>query len=68
MVRTVEHPEIGTLKVVSSPIKFEGENIAPMTAPPTLGENTNDILTDLLGISPQEISLLRENGVLAKGK
>ncbi|WP_417796533.1 CaiB/BaiF CoA transferase family protein [Terasakiella pusilla] len=68
MVRTVEHPEIGTLKVVSSPIKFEGENIAPMTAPPTLGENTNDILTDLLGISPQEIALLRKNGVLAKGK
>lgn len=66
MVRTVEHPEIGNLRVVASPIKFEGQESPPMTAPPTLGENTSDILDGLLGLSPGEIDTLKTDGVLGK--
>jgi crotonobetainyl-CoA:carnitine CoA-transferase CaiB-like acyl-CoA transferase len=68
MIKTVEHPEIGTLRVVSSPIKFEGQEAAPMSAPPTLGENTGDILNELLGLSQTEINTLKAEGILGKGK
>jgi crotonobetainyl-CoA:carnitine CoA-transferase CaiB-like acyl-CoA transferase len=65
MVRSVNHPEIGDLQLVSSPIKFEGMPQSPMTAPPKLGENTTEILTKLLNLSPQHIQDMQKSGTIS---
>ncbi len=65
MIRTVSHPEIGELKVVSSPIKFDGEAPSPMTPPPTLGENSEEILSEFLGLGPDDIDQLVASGTIS---
>ena len=64
MVQTIHHERIGDLKVVASPIKFEGDAPQPMSAPPTLGEYTNSVLEDILDIGQGEIETLRKDGVI----
>jgi crotonobetainyl-CoA:carnitine CoA-transferase CaiB-like acyl-CoA transferase len=63
MIVEVEHPEFGTLKEVRSPIRTAGEVRAPRRAP-RLGEDTEDILGEILGYSATTIAGLRERGVI----
>jgi crotonobetainyl-CoA:carnitine CoA-transferase CaiB-like acyl-CoA transferase len=42
----IEHPTWGNITQVMSPIRVNGEYLAPYLAPPTLGEHTRDILED----------------------
>ena len=44
MVARVDHPTIGPVSLVSSPLKFEKTPIVPPTAPPTLGQHTEEVL------------------------
>ena len=58
MVVEVEHPVAGRYKTVGNPIKLgEPDKFAP---PPTLGQDTEDVLGGLLGYSSREIGALRE--------
>jgi crotonobetainyl-CoA:carnitine CoA-transferase CaiB-like acyl-CoA transferase len=63
MIVEVEHPEFGTLKEVRSPIRTEGEVRAPRRAP-RLGEDTDEILGEILGYGRTTIAGLRERGVI----
>ena len=65
MVVTVAHPVLGEIPVVGRSIKFPGAGQAPLTAPPTLGQHTDEILRDLLGRSRDEIDALRVAGAIA---
>lgn len=65
MVVTVPHPVLGEIPVVGRSIKFPGAEQAPLTAPPTLGQHTDEILRDLLGRSDDEIDSLRAAGAIA---
>jgi 2-methylfumaryl-CoA isomerase len=65
MFEDVEHPGIGTYRVPRSPIDFSGaERVAAMRAP-TLGEHTEEVLADLLGLTQAEIGRLYDAGVVA---
>ncbi|HZG70046.1 MAG TPA: CoA transferase [Chondromyces sp.] len=44
MIGELHHPEYGMVKFVKSPLRFSNLNIAYKTAPPVLGEHTNDII------------------------
>jgi len=59
-----EHPEIGKTKVVGVPIILSQTPGNPRGRAPQLGENTELILTDLLGYSWDDIARLRESGVI----
>lgn len=50
MVSTVQHPKAGALELVSSPIRMSGTPVRPPSAPPLLGEHTQEVLRELLGI------------------
>jgi crotonobetainyl-CoA:carnitine CoA-transferase CaiB-like acyl-CoA transferase len=63
MIVEVEHPEFGTLKEVRSPIRTEGEVRVPRRAP-RLGEDTDEILGEILGYGRTTIAGLRERGVI----
>lgn len=64
MVAEVEHSTIGTLRLGGIPIKYSETPASIRRPPPLLGEHTDEILTDVLGRSPQQIAKLREQGVL----
>ena len=65
MFSPVEQPGIGCYPVPGSPLEFsEFERLPPRPAP-VLGEQTDEILSDILGISDSEISRLHEDKVVA---
>ncbi len=65
MFDEVEQPGIGTYLVPGSPLDFGGvERLRPRRAP-LLGEHTDEVLSELLGLGDAEIGRLYEEGVVA---
>lgn len=61
----VEQPGIGTYLMPGSPLEFSGiERESPQPAP-VLGEHTDEVLADILGLSAREIGDLHDAGVVA---
>lgn len=60
VLRTLEHPTIGALPFVANPVKFSSTPVRYRRAPPLLGEHTEEILTELLGMNASEIAELRK--------
>ncbi len=60
---TTEHPTIGPLEMLGNPIKVT-DTEETITPPPLLGQHTEQVLSDLLGYSPEKIAALREAGVI----
>ena len=63
MIIEVEHPALGTLREVASPIRTAGTSDAPAPAP-WLGQHTDEILRELLQYDPGRIAALRASGAL----
>jgi crotonobetainyl-CoA:carnitine CoA-transferase CaiB-like acyl-CoA transferase len=59
----VRHPSEGEVWGVYPPLRFDGERPGEMTAPPVLGEHTDDVLREL-GFATQEIAELRTRKVV----
>jgi crotonobetainyl-CoA:carnitine CoA-transferase CaiB-like acyl-CoA transferase len=60
----VEHPTVGDLKLVGPPYKFSGTPASVRRPPPTLGEHTDEILRDELGLDAVAIAALRRDRVI----
>lgn len=67
MFREVEQPGIGTYLMPSSPLRFESHERIPPVRAPELGENTDEVLADVLGMTDAEIGGLRDRGVVGGG-
>ncbi|KAL8709395.1 MAG: hypothetical protein Q9225_007455 [Loekoesia sp. 1 TL-2023] len=65
MVKEVEHPTCGPMKMVNTPVKYSHSEPSIRSAPPTLGQHTNEILGDILGMSETDIADLRNSGVVS---
>jgi len=65
MVKEVEHPTCGPVKLVNTPVKYSFSKPGIRTPPPILGEHTNEILVDLLGKTIAQVEQLRSDGVVA---
>jgi benzylsuccinate CoA-transferase BbsF subunit len=59
----VEHPELGELELVAAPWLVDGERPETSCAP-SLGQHTDEILGDLLGLDADRIAALREGDVI----
>ena len=64
MVIERDHPVAGKVPLVANPIKLSESIVEPGSAPPLLGENTDQILAELLGIDQVECRQLRDRGIL----
>jgi crotonobetainyl-CoA:carnitine CoA-transferase CaiB-like acyl-CoA transferase len=64
MVVEVAHPKIGPLKVTGVPVRLSETPGAVATAPPLLGQHTDEVLRAWLGLSPQAIADLRSGRVI----
>ncbi|MBA3304805.1 MAG: CoA transferase [Thermoleophilaceae bacterium] len=65
MFEEVEQPGIGTYLMPGSPLDFGALDRVPVRRAPLLGEHTDEILADLLGLSDAEIGRLHDGGVVA---
>jgi crotonobetainyl-CoA:carnitine CoA-transferase CaiB-like acyl-CoA transferase len=65
MIVEVEHPQLGVLREVASPIRTAG--VTGPTAPaPRLGQHTDEILRELLHYDAARIAALRRSGALGE--
>lgn len=58
------HPTQGSVPTVASPIRYSGTPLVHDTAPPMLGQHTDTVLAESLGLSEADIASLREKGVI----
>jgi 2-methylfumaryl-CoA isomerase len=65
MFEQVEHPGVGTYLMPGSPLDFAGLERVPAERAPMLGEHTEQILADVLGLGGGEIGRLHDAGVVA---
>lgn len=65
MVVETEHRKLGRIPIVNRSIKFPGAEQPVPSAPPVLGQHTDDILKDVLDLTPEQIEALRASGVVS---
>ncbi|MGE0715617.1 MAG: CaiB/BaiF CoA transferase family protein [Alphaproteobacteria bacterium] len=65
MVARVEHPTIGALDIVASPLRLSDTPVVVPTPPPTLGQHTDQVLRDVLGYPADRIAALRAEGAVS---
>jgi formyl-CoA transferase len=63
MIAAVEHAAAGTVKVLGTPLKLSDNPGSVRTAPPTLGEHTSRVLSEL-GVDAGEMATLRQAGIV----
>jgi crotonobetainyl-CoA:carnitine CoA-transferase CaiB-like acyl-CoA transferase len=61
--QTLPHSQAGQVDLVANPIRMNGQSISASTAPPYLGEHTDDVLTGI-GITPEQRQALRNAGII----
>ena len=59
-----EHASAGTVRLTGFPYKFSQTPAKIHRPPPLLGEHTEEVLTELLKYSAEDVSLLRGQGVI----
>ena len=63
LVKTVEHPLSGSMSLVGNPLNFSETPVEYKRAPPLLGQHTDEILREVLGMDAPEIARLSEQKV-----
>ena len=64
MAVEVDHPTAGRIRLPGIPVKFGGTPAAVQGPPPNVGQHTDEVLRDMLGLSPSAIVELRASGAL----
>lgn len=62
MVESVDHPDLGMLRMLGVPVKLSGTPGSVRTPPPRLGEHTREVLRDDLGLDDNAMRRLAETG------
>jgi 2-methylfumaryl-CoA isomerase len=65
MFRMVEQPDIGEYLMPATPMDFSQVERVPAQPAPRLGEHTDEILLDILGLSEGEVGKLHDEGIVA---
>lgn len=65
MVIEVDHDDCGPMKLVNTPMKFSETTPGFRSPPPTLGQHTDEVLREHLGLDDGAISSLREKGIVS---
>ncbi|MEK9646271.1 MAG: CoA transferase, partial [Alphaproteobacteria bacterium] len=66
MVVNVPHPLAGPegAALIASPMKFTGTPVQYRYAPPMIGQQTDEVLREQLGLGDGDLDDLREKGII----
>ncbi|KAJ8117398.1 hypothetical protein OPT61_g1390 [Boeremia exigua] len=64
MVVEIQHPSCGPMELINSPVKYSRSQPSIRSAPPLLGQHTEEILREELGLDNVAISELRRDGII----
>jgi crotonobetainyl-CoA:carnitine CoA-transferase CaiB-like acyl-CoA transferase len=64
MIEVVEHATLGAVQTLGVPIKLSATPGAVRSAPPILGQHTNQILRTEVGLTDAEIATMRASGAI----
>jgi 2-methylfumaryl-CoA isomerase len=65
MFEEIEHPGVGSYLAPRSPLDFRASGRLAVRRAPVLGEHTEQILAEVLGLSEREIGSLHDRGVVS---
>lgn len=64
LVKTLNHAAGGEIKVVGPPVTYSHSSNTARTAPPLLGQHTDEVLRDILEYDDGKINYLRERKII----
>jgi succinate--hydroxymethylglutarate CoA-transferase len=64
MVVEMEHEQCGSIKMVNTPVKYSESDPRIRSPPPTLGQHTDEVLSDVLGFGKDEIEGMKVKGAI----
>ena len=62
-ITTIDHPTRGRLRLPSCPVRLSASE-AVTTPAPLAGQHTADVLAEVLGLSQDDVTALRQRGVV----
>jgi formyl-CoA transferase len=62
-IHTIDHPTRGEFRLPGCPVRLSASP-APTTAPPLAGQHTDELLSEILGLSKDDVAALRERGIV----
>lgn len=65
MVQTIYHPSCGPIDLIGPPVKSSSAEPGIRRPPPLLGEHTEEVLREVMGMDAGRIEELRKRGVVA---
>lgn len=65
MFAEIDQVDVGRVLAPRIPLKFAGTPAPSAVPAPRLGQDTDRVLADVLGLSSRELSSLRQNGILS---
>jgi crotonobetainyl-CoA:carnitine CoA-transferase CaiB-like acyl-CoA transferase len=60
----IPHPRVGSLPVLANPARLSATPASYDRPPPQLGEHTREVLSEVLGLSAQDIESLAQAGII----
>ena len=63
-IKSVEHPESGSMMLLNTPLRFEGLEPPEVTLPHGVGEDNEAILGELLGLTIGEVRSLKDQNAI----
>lgn len=67
-LRDVNHPSVGQVRVVGSPVRLSKTPAKEPTPSPVLGQHTEEVLREVVGLNANEIAALDAAGVIVRGR
>ncbi|KAG9244611.1 caib/baif family protein-like protein [Calycina marina] len=64
MVKDMDHPYLGPIKMVNTPVKYSESKPSIRSVPPVLGQHTDEVLREVLGLDETEIQKLKDDGAV----
>ena len=64
MVKEMNHEWLGPIKMVNTPVKYSESKPSIRSVPPVLGQHTEEILKEVLGLDEAAIERLKEEGAV----
>ncbi len=67
MFPVVDHPTAGPIRVTGAPLKLSDTETIPLEPAPFHGQDTAEVLTELLGLEPGDLEALMRQGTIRQG-